>query len=170
MKTQNNTCPCQEKEKCKWTYSWLGMVIAIFVGVVAALISQGLYSYFLDAESDFSIAIAKPQETTSTLHPVIREITIENSHRIYTYEFNISLIAIERNRNQLPEGMCARFNPASFNLLNNKSVKSKMTIIMDRDSEPDPGDYLIDIIAIGENGKEKKCSLHFNYLQKICAE
>jgi hypothetical protein len=57
----------------------------------------------------------------------------------------------------MPEYTSAKFSPRSLNLLGNKSIKTRMTIEMEDNVEL--RDHLIDIIATGEDGKEKRCSM-----------
>jgi hypothetical protein len=134
--------------------------LAVLAGIISAFIAQGAYGILVE-EPGFNMIIDKPLITEETSHPLDNWITIANSHIFYKYNKKIYLMALGKNSDHLPEGLSINFNPPYIKI-DDKAVTSKITIA--RGNNIEKGDYAIDIIASGEDGYEKKCSMYLRYI------
>lgn len=91
------------------------------------------------------------------------KVSLEGTNNFRDYSGIIGLIALERGRPIMPEGINAIFQGGPVVFMNGNKQTKELLINVTNDANE--GGHLIDILAFSKDGKERKCSFYFYFVK-----
>jgi len=145
-------------------FSWIRRnrddIIVAVIGIIFATLI-GLYIQ----GPDFNISIDEPLRSYSTPGDMYVRVTLESTNFLRGYDNRVGLMAIGRGKMEMPKGITAEFlgdEGSTISLYKESQTKVlKINTIGAKNTS-----HLIDILAFGKDGKEKRCSFYLYHQEK----